>query len=49
MASAGIPVLFIWPAIALELLGSLAIFVGFRTKEISVMNVNIILSGFQNT
>jgi putative oxidoreductase len=39
MASAGIPVLFIWPDIALEMLGSLAILVGFRTKEISVIFV----------
>lgn len=32
MASAGVPVILLWPTIALELLGGIAIVIGFKTR-----------------
>lgn len=35
MQSAGLPAILLWPTIALELLGGLAIIVGFQTKLVA--------------
>ena len=36
MASQGVPGILVWPTIALELLGGLAILVGFQTRSIAL-------------
>jgi putative oxidoreductase len=37
MQSAGVPTLFLWPTIALELLGGIAIVLGFQTRIVSYL------------
>ncbi|MDZ4099639.1 MAG: DoxX family protein, partial [Methylophilaceae bacterium] len=37
MQSAGVPTLFLWPTIALELLGGIAIVLGFQTRMVSYL------------
>lgn len=37
MQSAGVPTLFLWPTIALELLGGIAIVLGFHTRIVSYL------------
>ncbi len=37
MQSAGVPTMFLWPTIALELLGGIAIVLGFQTRIVSYL------------
>lgn len=37
MQSAGVPTIFLWPTIALELLGGIAIVIGFQTRIVSYL------------